>query len=52
MLIRDAQVEDAEAMGRVEVVTWQESYRGILPERSLASMSVARSSARWLHVLG
>ncbi len=50
--VRDATAADAEAIARVEVATWKASYAGILPAESIAAMSVPRSAARWLRLLG
>jgi ribosomal protein S18 acetylase RimI-like enzyme len=50
--VRDATADDAEALAHVEVTTWQASYAEILPRSLLASMSVARSRARWVRMLG
>lgn len=38
MLIRPARPEDADAVARVHVRTWQVAYRGLLPDDYLASL--------------
>lgn len=45
--IRRARKEDAPAIGRVHVETWQSSYAGLLPDSMLAGMSDVRQSAWW-----
>jgi ribosomal protein S18 acetylase RimI-like enzyme len=43
MLIRPAGAFDARAMARVYVHTWQQIYRGLLPDRHLDAMTVGRA---------
>ncbi len=45
--IRRARRDDAPAIGRVHVETWQSTYAGLLPDALLASMSDVRQSAWW-----
>ncbi len=52
VLVRNATLEDAEAIAHVEVTTWQATYAGLLPTELLAGMSVARAHARWLRGIG
>ncbi len=40
--IRTATVEDAEVINRVNIETWQSSYRGIFPDEFLANRSLAK----------
>ncbi|MBV8188801.1 MAG: GNAT family N-acetyltransferase [Alphaproteobacteria bacterium] len=49
--IRRARREDAAAIGRVHVETWQATYAGLLPDAMLASMSDVRQSAWWSRLL-
>jgi ribosomal protein S18 acetylase RimI-like enzyme len=49
--IRRARREDAAAIGRVHVETWQAAYPGLLPDRLLAAMSDVRQSAWWSRLL-
>jgi ribosomal protein S18 acetylase RimI-like enzyme len=49
--IRRARRDDAAAIGRVHVETWQSTYVGLLPDTLLASMSDVRQSAWWSHAL-
>jgi ribosomal protein S18 acetylase RimI-like enzyme len=49
--IRDANCADAQAIARVHVASWQASYRGIVPDAVLDTLSVERRQqmwARWL----
>ncbi|MDX1485841.1 MAG: GNAT family N-acetyltransferase [Alphaproteobacteria bacterium] len=45
--IRDARVIDAEAIARVHVGSWSETYRGLMSERSLKARSVADRIPIW-----
>jgi ribosomal protein S18 acetylase RimI-like enzyme len=45
--IREATVEDAEAIATIHVDSWQAAYRGILPEAYLANLSVMRRREAW-----
>lgn len=49
--IRRAKRDDASAIGRVHVETWQAAYAGILPDSMLVAMSDVRQSAWWSRVL-
>jgi L-amino acid N-acyltransferase YncA len=43
MLIRPARPSDARAMARVYVHTWQQTYRGLVPDPYLDAMTVGRA---------
>jgi ribosomal protein S18 acetylase RimI-like enzyme len=49
--IRRARRQDAAAIGRVHVETWQATYAGLLPDSLLVAMSDVRQSAWWSRVL-
>lgn len=49
--IRRAKRDDAAAIGRVHVETWQAAYAGMLPDTMLVGMSDVRQSAWWSRVL-
>jgi ribosomal protein S18 acetylase RimI-like enzyme len=51
VLIRPAEAADAEAIGQVHVISWRETYTGILPERVLARLSVEARSRMWRTML-
>ncbi len=40
--VRTATVDDAEAINRVNIETWQSSYRGIFPEEFLAKLPLTK----------
>ena len=40
MNIRPATIRDSEALARVHVTAWEESYRGLLPDIAFAAMTV------------
>ena len=46
-LVRRAETDDAAAIARVHVATWRETYRGMLPEDFLASLSESHYEERW-----
>jgi ribosomal protein S18 acetylase RimI-like enzyme len=45
--IREATVEDAQAIATIHVNSWQAAYRGILPDAYLASLAVTQRSEAW-----
>jgi ribosomal protein S18 acetylase RimI-like enzyme len=45
--IRRAGAPDAEAIARVHVAAWRETYRGIVPDAVLAALSVEQRAAGW-----
>ncbi|WP_158240523.1 GNAT family N-acetyltransferase [Telmatospirillum siberiense] len=45
--VRKARLLDAPAIARIEVETWQTTYAGILTDKSLLNMSVARLTTSW-----
>ena len=49
--IRRATRDDAAAIGRIHVETWQSTYAGLLPDALLARMSDVRQSAWWSRLL-
>ena len=49
--IRIATPNDAAAIGRVHVETWQATYAGLLPDSLLAGMSDLRQAAYWSSLL-
>ena len=51
-MIRPAKVEDAPAIARVHVASWQSTYRGMLPDEFLASLSESGYAERWKRVIG
>lgn len=51
MRIRRATVDDAEAIARVHVRSWQVGYRGQLPDDLLTSLDPAQRIARWEKIL-
>ena len=51
-MIRPARLEDATAIARVHVASWQSTYRGMLPDEFLASLSETGYAERWKRVIG
>jgi ribosomal protein S18 acetylase RimI-like enzyme len=50
--IRLALVEDASAIARVNVRSWQRAYRGILPDSFLDALEPSLREGRWREALG
>jgi len=51
MQIRNARTEDAAAIGRIHVDSWRTSYKGIVPDDYLASLSYERHVNNWRQIL-
>lgn len=45
--IRTARIDDAGAIARVQIDTWHTTYRGIVPDAFLRSMSYRENTERW-----
>jgi ribosomal protein S18 acetylase RimI-like enzyme len=50
-MIRPATIKDAVAIAQVHVESWRTTYRGMLPEEFLASLSEAGYADRWERVI-
>jgi len=51
IVIRPACAGDAEAIARVRVDSWRETYRGMIPQAYLDAMKLEQSRALWEKVL-
>jgi ribosomal protein S18 acetylase RimI-like enzyme len=51
-LLRAATLQDAEAIARIHVQAWHETYRGLVPDTLLAGLSVARRVVAWSEMIG
>jgi len=49
--IRTATLADVDALGSVHVRSWQETYRGLLPDALIASYTTASRAALWRRVI-
>lgn len=49
--VRPAIVEDARAIARVHVASWRTTYRNIIDEETLSSLSVEQRTNRWRRIL-
>lgn len=49
--ITAAKVDDARAIAEVHVRSWQQAYRGLLPDEYLASLSIDQREQFWVDVL-
>jgi GNAT superfamily N-acetyltransferase len=47
ILIRPAGADDIEAIARVHIQSWHETYPGIMPQQRLDSLSMERSTKHW-----
>jgi ribosomal protein S18 acetylase RimI-like enzyme len=47
MRIREASIGDAEAIGRLQLHSWQDAYRGLLPADYLDTLEEADFTAKW-----
>jgi ribosomal protein S18 acetylase RimI-like enzyme len=52
MSIRLAKPEDAQRLAEIHIRAWHETYRGIMPDKLLAELSVTRSADGWAKRLG
>ena len=50
-MIRSATVSDAPAIARVHVASWLSTYRGLLPDDFLESLSETNYTERWKRVI-
>ncbi len=51
MIIREAKLEDAEAISKVHVDSWRTTYQGIIPESYIARLSYQKRKERWTNML-
>jgi ribosomal protein S18 acetylase RimI-like enzyme len=50
--IRQARLADVDAIARVHVQAWRETYRDLMPQAALDGLSVDRRAAQWRGTLG
>jgi len=50
-LIRQADVEDAQAIAQVSFITWPHTYRGILPDEKIDSRNLGSVTETWNQIL-
>ncbi|HEX9098452.1 MAG TPA: GNAT family N-acetyltransferase [Candidatus Dormibacteraeota bacterium] len=50
-MIRTATISDASAIARVHVSSWRSTYRGLLPDDFLESLSETNYTERWKRVI-
>lgn len=51
VVIAQAVPADGDAIARFQIAAWEQSYRGMVPDRFLAEMNAAASAARWVERL-
>jgi ribosomal protein S18 acetylase RimI-like enzyme len=49
--VRPANIKDAEGIATVHVKAWQETYRRLMPDSVLDTLSVERRTKQWEHIL-
>ena len=49
--LRKATYADAAALGALHVISWQETYTGLVPDEMLAGLSVDARTAMWSKIL-
>ena len=49
--IREATVADVPMIARVHVDTWRTTYRGIIPEKTLAQLFYSQREKSWLQII-
>jgi ribosomal protein S18 acetylase RimI-like enzyme len=49
--LRAASASDARKIAEMHVASWQETYRGMVPDEMLASLSVERRAESWQRIL-
>jgi GNAT superfamily N-acetyltransferase len=47
VIIRDANLQDAQGIAHVHVSSWRETYKGLLPDAYLANLSVEQRTRNW-----
>lgn len=47
-MIRPARLEDAAAIARAHVLSWQHTYRGVVPQAYLDALSVQAKTEEWV----
>lgn len=45
--VRSATIDDADAIGRIQVETWTVAYDGLLPDETIAAFDVAARQQMW-----
>jgi ribosomal protein S18 acetylase RimI-like enzyme len=51
MIVRKAEAADADAIARIYVESWRDSYAGLVPDHVLTGMSRRRQAADWRGVI-
>lgn len=51
IVVREATADDAYGIAAVNVVSWQEAYRGLIPDDVLAGLSVDGRASHWAEFL-
>lgn len=52
LIIREAKIDDALAIAKVHVLSWQETYKGIIPDSYLQNLSIPKRQEMWVSILG
>ena len=52
VVVREAALDDAPAIARIQVRSWRAAYRGLMPDAVLDGLSAAEREERWTEILG
>ncbi len=52
LVVRSATVGDAEAIARVHIASWRETYTRLLPRGALDDLDAAARAERWTEIIG
>lgn len=47
LLLRQARISDAKEIAKVQVLTWQSTYRGHIPDSYLQNLDIEQSAKNW-----
>lgn len=47
IIVRQAQIEDAEGIAKVHVLSWKKTYSGLIPQQMLDDLDINKSKERW-----
>jgi GNAT superfamily N-acetyltransferase len=51
VVIRKANIEDAQGIAKVSVSSWKSSYKGIIPDSFLSSLNYEAKTKRWKNII-
>ncbi len=51
MCVREAQLQDAPEIARVQILSWRAAYRGLIPDSILEDLDIQERTLRWNKLL-